>query len=238
MDMSHTDPLAPLLDLGEAAELATRAYDAIAAAHRRPAALRKPNLLVAESVLRGARLSTLIEGQAAPVDGEPSGWFAHVISVHGLLSPASIQTSAATFRRSPANVLARMDVAAGGDGRPVGAQAAQRIRMIAGLVDADSGAHRVLLPQVIHAEIASHELFGPRSGIIARATSRLTAVATGFDPRGLAVPEIHYNRHRREYLELLAGWTSGGEGVRDCLEFLLDGWIVGAAEAESIIRAA
>lgn len=237
MDMSHTDPLAPLLDLGEVAHLATRAHGAIAAAHRRPAALRKSDLLVAESVLRGARLSTLIEGEPAPVDAEPSGLFAHVISVHGLLSPASIQTTATTFRRSPANVLARMDVAAGGDGRPVGSQAAQRIRMIAGLVDASANAHQVLLPQVIHAEIAAHELFGPRSGIIARATARLTAVAAGFDPRGLAVPEVHYNRHRGEYAQVLAGWTSGNEGVRACLEFLLQGWIAGAAEAEAIIRA-
>lgn len=236
--MSPTDPLAPLLDLGEVAELAARAHDAIAAAHRRPAALRRPDVLVAESVLRGARLSTLMEGQPAPVDAEPSGLFARVVSVHALLAPASMQPSAATFRRSPANVLARMDVAAGGDGRPAGPEAAGRIRMIAGLVDADAGAHQVLLPQVIHAEIISHELFGPRSAVIARATARLAAVATGFDPRGLAVPEVHHNRHREEYSQVLAGWTSGSDGVRDCLEFLLHGWIAGAAEAEAIIRAA
>lgn len=238
--MSSSDPLAPLLDLGEVNDLASRAQDVVSAAHRRPAALRKPDLLVAESVLRGARLSTLIEGHPAPVDREPEGLFANVVSVHSQLSPGSIQANAATLRRSPANVLARMDVAAGGDGRPVGPAAAERVRMIAKLLDANSPArpHAVLLPQVIHAEIAAHELFGPRSGVIARATSRLVAVATGFDPRGLAVPEVHYNRHRREYGEVLAGWSSGSEGVCACLEFLLAGWIAGAAEAEAIIKAA
>lgn len=230
-DMPAHDPLLPLLKLGAVSQHAQQATGAIAAAHRRPAALRKADVLVAESVLRGARLSTVLEGEPADVDKEPSGVFGQVIAVHGLLSPAQIQSSAATFRRSPANVLARMDVAAGGDGV---ARHPRRVHALVGVMSGDVA----LAPQVVHAEIAAHQLFGPRSSVIARAASRLAAVATGFDPRGLAVPEVHYHRHRRDYESVLAGWVNGGDSVRVALEFLLDAWVTGAREAEAIIAAA
>lgn len=236
-DMSATDPLSPLLALGEVAVLAERATAAIARVHRRPAALRKPELIVGESVLRGARTSTLIDGHPAPVDKEPAGAFGAAVSVYGLLAPGVIQDNAAVFRRSPANVVARMDVAAGGPGVPTSEDGPQRLQALARLLG-DDRVNAAVLPQVVHAEIVARELFGERSGLIGRAASRLVAVATGVDPRGLAVPEIYLNRHRAEYREALAGWSRDTEGMRAALEFLLRAWIQGAAEADAIVQAA
>lgn len=235
--MPAAAPLSPLLVLGEVATLAQEAAAAIAQVHRRPAALRKPQLLVGESVLRGARTSTLIDGHPAPVDQEPTGALGAAVSVYGLLAPGQIQDSARVFRRSPAHIAARMDVAAGGTGVAEDAEAPRRLRALGALLS-EGQVNAAVLTQVVHAEIAARRLFGPRSGLIGRACSRLAAVATGFDPRGLAVPELHLNRHRQEYETALAGWTRDEEGVRVALEFLLRAWLRGAEEAEAIVRAA
>ena len=93
----------------------------------------------------------------------------------------------------------------------------------------------MLLPQVVHAEILAHELFGNRSGLVARAAGRLAAVTTGLDPRGLAVPETYLLRHRDEYLAAARAWAQGSAG--EFLELSLRSWIAGAEEAEAIARA-
>lgn len=217
--------------------MAAQATEAIAAVHRRPAALRQPDVLVSESALRGARTSTLIDGHQAPVDEEPAGAFGHAVSTFGLLSPGSIQRNAATFRRSPAQIIARLDVLAGGDGIPADG-GAQRLRVLAQVIGAPD-VDAALLPQIVHAEIAAQGILGPRSGVVARAASRLAAVATGFDPRGLAVPEIHLNSRRGDYQRVLGAWSDGSaESIEEALGLLLRSWIAGAAEAEAIVRAA
>lgn len=80
------------------------------------------------------------------------------------------------------------------------------------------------------------ELFGPRSVVIAHAAARLAAVATGFDPRGIAVPETYLNRHRAEYRRLLAGYVAGHQV--DFFAQQLDAWAAGAKEADGIAKAA
>ena len=71
-------------------------------------------------------------------------------------------------------------------------------------------------------ELEAGEFFGPRSGSIARVASRVTAVMTGFDPRGLAVPETYLHRYQ--------------DDPKDPV-FLLRAWEAGAEEAEGIARA-
>ncbi|QGU06278.1 hypothetical protein COCCU_01590 [Corynebacterium occultum] len=234
--MTVVDPLHPLLNLGEVAELHESARAAIAAVHRRPVSLRHPEVTGSESVLRGARLSTLIDGHDIDLGSEPAGPLGQAISCYSLLAPGKLESSARTFGRAPLQVLARMDVLAGGDGVPVAAAGATRLRTLTQVIV--GGAHDGLLPQIVHGEIASAQIFGPRSGLVARAACRLAAVHSGFDPRGLAVPESYLNRHRREYAMALAGFGGGPEGVGVFLELMFRAWEAGAAEAEAIAQAA
>ena len=241
VDMSAADPLQHLLKLGDVPALAAEARAAVAAVHRRPVSLRRAEVTGSESVLRGARTSALIDDPTIRLSDQPVGILGSSISVSSMLAPDSLQASARVFGRAPLQILARMAVVAGGSGRPEGSP--ERLQRLAALITAggaggaggSGGAFDVLLPQVVHAEILGHELFGERSGLVARAASRLAAVMTGLDPRGLAVPETYLLRHRSEYLAAAQAWAAGS-GV-EFLELSLRAWIAGAAEAEAIARA-
>ena len=231
VDMFAADPLQPLLRLGDVASLADSAQQAVAAVHRRPVSLRRAEVTGSESVLRGARTSALIDDPTVRLGDEPVGVLGASISVSSMLAPDSLQASARVFGRAPLQILARMSVLAGGGGRPEGSP--ERLQRLAGWLA--GGTHDVLLPQVVHAEILAHELFGNRSGLVARAAGRLAAVTTGLDPRGLAVPETYLLRHRDEYLAAARAWAQGSAG--EFLELSLRSWIAGAEEAEAIARA-
>lgn len=240
-DMTDKDLLSPLLAGENLAESAQRAAEAIAKVHRRPAGLRKPDVISSESLLRGARASVALDGGEFPRDSAGTsglvGAAAHAVSVYALLAPERLATSARTFQRAPLQVLARMDVAAGGTGTPAGDAA--RVQRLASLIVAPEAQRGVafdrLLPVVVHAEIAAGGLFGPRSGVVARAAARLAAVVTGFDPRGFAVPETYFNRHRQPYLKLLAEYAAGRADGLIAQHFAA--WEAGAAEADGIARA-
>lgn len=233
--MSAVDSLQPLLAHGDVAELAHAARSAIAAVHRRPVSLRRAEITGSESVLRGARTSALIDDPSIRLGDAPEGVYGLSISVSSMLSPGSLQASARVFGRAPLQILARMSVSAGGGGRPEGSP--ERLQRLAALISRGGGeGHDVLLPQVVHAEILGHSLFGERSGLVARAAARLAAVTSGFDPRGLAVPEPYLLRHRAEYLAAAEAWAAGS--AVEFLELSLRSWIAGAKEAEAIARAA
>ncbi|MEZ2121819.1 hypothetical protein [Corynebacterium sp. CCM 9203] len=220
------DPLAPLRDLPGVSESASQARAALAAVHRRPVNLRRPEITGAESVLRGARAGAMIDRAT----GEDPEILTRALDVYSILAPDLVQETARVFLRSPLQVLARMDVLAGGTGRPVRASA--ELAVLATTVTA--GADPDLLPGVMHGQILSTVPFGERSGVIARAISRLAAVAGGFDPRGLAVPEPWLNRHRAEYLAAGKEFGTGAIGVGRFLDLHLRSYVAGAAEAEGI----
>ncbi|GAB2502450.1 hypothetical protein [Corynebacterium atrinae] len=229
--MPEPDPLEPLLSQWKVADVASEAVAAIATVHRRPVSLRRSDLTGSESVLRGARTSALIDDPGVRLSDSPTGGLGSAISVYSLLAPDSLDSSARTFLRAPLQILARMDVLAGGNGHPVDAAAGARLQGLSRLVSVDS-AWPALLPVIVHGEILAHRPFGPRSGGIARAASRLAAVANGFDPRGLAVPETYLNRHRDAYLASV----NAGYGA-DFARLVLQAWVAGAVEAEAIARA-
>ncbi|MDO5668495.1 MAG: hypothetical protein Q4G50_00670 [Corynebacterium sp.] len=230
--MSAADPLQPLLALGDVASLADSARRAVAAVHRRPVSLRRAEVTGSESVLRGARTSALIDDPTIRLTDPAEGALGASISVSSMLAPDSLQSSARVFGRAPLQILARMSVSAGGGGRPEGSP--ERLQRLAALVSGGV-AHDVLLPQVVHAEILGHRLFGERSGLISRAAGRLAAVSSGFDPRGLAVPEPYLLRHRAAYVAAAEAWAEGS--AVEFLELSLRSWIAGAEEAEAIARA-
>ncbi|WPF66318.1 MULTISPECIES: hypothetical protein [unclassified Corynebacterium] len=213
--------------LGRIDSLVRQAARDIAAVHRRPVNLRRYQVTSAESVLRGARTTMLIDA-FPPASSAPE---ALEVGGYALLAPSHIEATARTWARAPLQVIARLDVLFGGTGVPREG-AAVRLREVGELVVA--GGDDALLPQVMHAEIAAREVFGPRSGAVARVAARVAAVSSGFDPRGLAVPEPYLYRHRHEYAAALEGYGASVEGVSVLLELLLRAWIDGAREAESI----
>ncbi|WP_144413409.1 hypothetical protein [Corynebacterium epidermidicanis] len=199
--------------------LAEQTARAIAQVHRRPVSLRKWEVTSAEGVLRGAKLSALID--AVPAET--------AISVYSLLAPDLVESSARIFLRSPLQILAKMDVLAGGDGKPVtNVSALQQLAHI--VVQRPEN-----LAGIAHGVIAHYGCFGSRSGVIARGCARLAAVAVGNDPRGLTVPEVYLHRHSSEYAAAVAGFASD---PKDFLDLQLRAFLAGAAEAEAIARLA
>ena len=212
-----------------------RAREALAAVHRRPVNLRRPEITGAEGVLRGARAGAMIDGAGVVRGdrGEESEVLARHIDVYSVLAPEFVQGTARVFLRSPLQVLARMDVLAGGTGRPE--RAVGELSVLAATVT--SGADPDLLPGIVHGQLLSTSAFGARTGVVARAASRLAAVAGGFDPRGLAVPEPWLNRHRAEYLAAGESFGSGAGGVGRFLVLHMRSYQAGAEEAEGIAAA-
>ncbi|MBK4151854.1 oxidoreductase [Corynebacterium macginleyi] len=238
MYMSENDALSPLFRLPGVQEGAEKAAAAIARAHRRPAGLRRYEVISAESLMRGARASVALDGYAIPPHPGPgdvkSGPLAGAVSAYSMAAPEVVNSTVRTFARAPLQVFARIDVAAGGNGIPSGDSA--RLQGLACLIAQGSGpAFRDLLPSVVHAEIAAGEFFGPRSGVVARVAARLAAMHTGFDPRGFAVPEVYFHRHSKAYQQCRANYRDRpGEVVL----FHLAAWAVGGKEADAIARAA
>lgn len=238
MDMSENDALSPLFRLPGVKESAEKAAAAIARAHRRPAGLRKFEVISAESLMRGARASVALDGHAIPPHPGPEdmkeGPLASAVSVYSVAAPELLDATVRSFARAPLQVLARLDVAAGGTGIPAGESA--RLQRLGRLIAQGGGpAFDLLLPSVVHAEIAAGEFFGPRSGLVARVASRLAAVHTGFDPRGFAVPEVYYTRHRADYAAAVGNYRTA---LADALLTHLAAWTAGGKEADAIARAA
>ncbi|APT91760.1 hypothetical protein CPHO_01160 [Corynebacterium phocae] len=263
--MHDNDPFAPFLALPGVAESAQLAVESINRAHRCPAALRQADVISAESLLRGARVT-------APDIRITAG---AETSAYSLLAPELLTTTVRSYARAPLNFLARVDVAAGGPGTPAAAHTestragrahsesphsesphtesahtestraesphsgranAERARAIARLVTGYSGAtYDRLAPVLVHAEIAAFQVFGPRSELVARVAARATASHTGFDPRCLAVPETYLNRHASEYQQALRRYANGQP--TDLLVVLFRAWEAGGVEAEGIARA-
>ncbi len=263
--MSQLDLFPTLLALGHTEKLAKAATDAIARVHRRPAGLRKFDVISSESLLRGARSSAMYLGHGFSADinyatnletphmegREGRGddredqnadllqEIGGLVSAYSVLAPERMDATVRTFTRAPLQVLSRIDVALGGPGMPVAAGGGSRLQSLAGLIAQPVSEHvpgrDALLPLIVHSEIAAREIFGPRSEAVGRVAMRVCAVATGFDPRGFAVPEPYILRNRQNYEQALTNYLAGD--VAPQLEVLLRAFNAGATEADGIAQA-
>jgi len=219
------DPLAHIAAHPTIASLIDAAAADLQALHRHPATARGSGVTSSEGVLRGARLAALL-GNAPE---------AQLVDAYSVLAPDVREQTARTFIKAPLQVLARLDVLVGGSGRPRDGWAAGRLALLGKIVAA--GPHQAVIPAVVQGEIIAHELFGPRSMAVGLAASRVSAVASGFDPRGLAVPEVYYNRHRSELLALGSGFAQPA-GVVPFVAYYLAAMRAGVVEARGIANAA
>lgn len=229
------DPLARLAGLEGVASAMAAARDGIDALLRDRGLRRTAPDLTAESLLRGAHASAVLEGSGSTLDavradgGDPTARAAVRLSTELLgLAP--------TLGSSPLQALARMHaLAAKGTaedddlGRPRDAESAARLRDLAGTLAGPTTAPALVVSAVVHAELASVAPFVSHNGLVARATERLLLVARGVDPTSLTVPEAGHLALRPEYESNLRGYRDGGmAGVHAWLLYAAEAYAAGA----------
>ncbi len=229
------DPLARLAALEGVGSAMAAARDGIDVLLRDRGLRQSPPELTAESLLRGAHASAVLEGSSSDLEqmragtGDPIAQAALRVSteVLGLLP---------VLGRSPLQVFARLHTLAGKGtvadadlGRPRDAAGAARLTDLSGLLVAPTEAPALVVAAVVHAELATVAPFASHNGIVARAAERLVLVARGVDPKSLVVPEAGHLRLRREYESNLRGYRDGGPaGVHAWLLYAAEGYAAGA----------
>ncbi len=184
----------------------------------------------AESLLRGAHASAVLEGSSAALPEVREGT-GDQIANDAIRVSTELLSLAPVLGRTPLQALARIHaLAATGSvdddelGRPRDAESAARLRDMAAVLTAPTEAPALLLAAVVHAELLTAAPFASHNGIVARATERLVLVSRGVDEKSLMVPEAGHLALRPQYESNLRGYAEGGAaGVH--------AWILYAAEA-------
>lgn len=198
----------------------------------------------AESLLRGAHASAVLEGSASSLADVRAGE-ADEVAADAVRLSSVLLGQAPTLLRSPLQawaqlhtVVAARSLPAERLGRPRDADAAAMLRSLAGLLTAESDAPAMLVAAVVHAELATSAPFASHNGLVARAAERLVLVARGVDEKSLVVPEAGHLALRAAYESNLRGFRDGGDaGVHSWLLYSAEAYGA-AAEASPLRRAA
>ncbi len=185
----------------------------------------------AESLLRGAHASAVLEGSSATLAAVRAGDVDEV-AADAVRVSTELLSLAPSLNRTPLQALARIHALASATlpaesrGRPRDEAAAARLRGIGELLTVPTAAPALLVAAVVHAELATAAPFPSHNGIVARAAERLVLVARGVDEKSLVVPEAGHLALRGAYESNLRGYAAGGQaGVHS--------WLLYAAEAYS-----
>ena len=227
---SADDPLARLTALEGVASAMAATRDGIDAMLRDRGLRRTTPDLTAESLLRGAHASAVLEDAEVSLEDvragstDPAARSAVRVSTE-LLGLVPV------LQKAPLQAFARLHtLAAKGEvddadlGRPRDPAAAARLRDLGTTLAAATSAPALVVAAVAHAEIATAAPFVSRNGIVARALERLLLVARGVDAKSLVVPEAGHLALRREYESNLRAYAEGGTGG-------VHAWLLYAAEA-------
>ena len=225
-----TDPLAWLTSLEGVPSAYAAVRDGIDALLRDRGLRRTSPATTAESLLRGAHASAVLDGSASTLDDVRAGT-GDPVAADAVRVSSELLGLAPSLARSPLQALARIHaLAARGSvpddllGRPRDADSAQRVRGLADLLLADTDAPALLVAAVVHADLATSAPFASHNGLVARAAERLVLVARGVDEKSLVVPEAGHLALRAQYASNLEGYRDGGQrGVH--------AWVLYAAEA-------
>ncbi|MBM7517238.1 oxidoreductase [Nocardioides nitrophenolicus] len=237
-----TDPHAWLISLEGVPSGFAGARDGIDVVLRDRGLRRTSPELTAESLLRGAHASAVLEGSASTL-AEVRAGDGDEIAADAVRLATELLSLVPVVRRQPIQALARMHTLAARGvlpdellGRPRDGEAASRLRGIAELITAPTEAPALAVAAVVHAELVTAAPFGSHNGIVARATERLVAAARGVDEKSLVVPEAAHLALRAEYESNLRGWASGGRaGMHSWLLYAVEAWSA-AAEASPLVR--
>jgi hypothetical protein len=224
------DPLAELLALEGVPSAFAAVRDGIDAMLRDRGLRRTSPETTAESLLRGAHASAVLEGSGSSL-AEVRDGLGDEIAQASVRVSTEVLGQAKVLGRSPGQALARLHSLAGAGslpreelGRPRDAAAADRLRQVARVLTAPSTTPALGVAAVVHAELAAAAPFASHNGIVARAAERLVLVARGLDEKSLVVPEAGHLANRAAYESNLRGYRDGGRaGVH--------AWLLYAAEA-------
>jgi hypothetical protein len=239
-----TDPLSWLVSLEGVASAYAATRDGIDVMLRDRGLRRTSPETTAESLLRGAHASAVLEGSGSSLaDVREDGGDA--IARDAVRLSTELLGLAPVLQRSPLQALARLHavVAAGSVtdeelGRPRTPEAAARLRGLADLLAARTTAPALVVAAVVHADLATAAPFASHNGIVARAAERLVLVARGVDEKSLVVPEAGHLALRAEYESNLRGYAGGSpEGVHAWLLYGAEAFAAGA-EASPLRRSA
>jgi len=238
------DPLAWLVSREGVPSAYAAARDGIDVVLRDRGLRRTSPETTAESLLRGAHASAVLEGSGSSLAEVRAGEGDEVARDAVRLS-AQLLSLAPLVRTSPLQAVARVHavVAAGSVpddrlGRPRDAEAADRVRGVASLLTSETSAPALLVAAMVHADLAAAAPFASHNGIVARAVERLVLVARGVDEKSLVVPEAGHLALRAQYESNLRGYRDGGEnGVHAWALYAAEAYAA-AAEASPLRRAA
>jgi hypothetical protein len=245
-----SDPLAPLMELPGVEAAARRARDAVVTLHHHPVNQTGWAASAAEAALRAARASAALDGARLsagtrssddqPVDDQ--GVITDPVLVGAVRAVEATGRLLGIWRSAPLQALARLHLLAAADltpdalGRP--AAGSGRLALLAELVTGGTTAPAPVLAAVVHGELLALAPFPSANGVVARAAARLTAIASGLDPHGLAVPEVGHLRAAAEYHRAAAGFAEGTpEGLAAWIRHCCAQWETGAREGRSIADA-
>lgn len=198
--------------------------------------------LTAESLLRGAHASAVLEGSASTLDDVRAD-AGDEIAVSAVRISTELLGLLPVLRQQPLQAFARLHTLAARGilpdemlGRPRDGEAASRLRGIAELVTAPSKAPALAVAAVVHAELISAAPFGSHNGLVARATERLLLAVKGVDEKSLVVPEAAHLTLRPQYESNLRGWAEGGPaGMHAWLLYATEAYAA-AADASPLVR--
>ena len=236
------DPLAWLTSLEGVPSAYASARDGIDVMLRDRGLRRTSPETTAESLLRGAHASAVLEGSASTTADVREGG-GDEIALAAVRISAELLALTPVLTRSPLQALARIHaLAAVGSlpedrlGRPRDDASSARLLALAQLLTATTAAPALMVAALVHADLATTAPFASHNGLVARAAERLVLVARGVDEKSLVVPEAGHLALRPAYESNLRGYRDGGRaGVHAWLLYGAEAFAAGA-EASPLRR--
>ncbi|MCW2847106.1 MAG: hypothetical protein JWR90_1080 [Marmoricola sp.] len=180
----------------------------------------------AESLLRGAHASAVLEGSASSMEDLRAD-AGDAVAQAALRVSTEVLSLVPVLGRSPAQAFARLHALTGGPapGQPISPEKTDRLQSLSRTM-LSTTAPAMIVAALVHADLMAAQPFADRNGIVARAAERLVLVARGVDPASLVVPEAGHLALRAEYESNLRGYRDGGRNG-------LHGWLLYAAQAQA-----
>lgn len=226
-----SDPLAWLVSLEGVPSAFAATRDGIDVMLRDRGLRRTSPETTAESLLRGAHASAVLEGSSSTLTQVRAGE-GDDVAQDALRVSTEVLSLSPLMARSPLQALARLHALAAGSlpadqrGRPRDAESAARLRDVSALLTRPTDAPALLVAALVHAELLTAAPFASHNGVVARAAERLLLVARGVDEKSLVVPEAGHLALRAAYESNLRGYAEGGAPG-------MHAWVLYAAEAFS-----
>ena len=220
------DPLAWLNDLEGVPSAYAATRDGIDVMLRDRGLRRTTPEQTAESLLRGAYASAVLDGSESTTEDLRDGT-GDATAQAAVRVSTEVLSLVPVLGRSPAQAFARLHSLTGGSapGQPVSADAAARLQSLAQTLLVTK-APALVVAALVHADLVTAAPFAAYNGIVARAAERLVLVARGVDPASLVVPEAGHLALRAAYESNLRGYRDGGVSG-------LHSWLLYGAEAQS-----